>query len=211
MTFCAIIPDRNDRKELTEHCLWQLSRMTIKPDKIYHINDEPKSDKFDLTERVRKGWLMAKEDKIEWCFIVENDDAYPDYYFNQYFKEGVDGIDFIGDNKTIYYNIKNKTWQNFNHSLRSSLFTTAFRTESMNEFRWPNDNKAFLDIRIWEEYAISFPKLFIDSGSVGIKHGLGLCGGKGHKMVLENSDPELDHLRRIVDKESFEFYKRLQL
>jgi hypothetical protein len=210
MTFCAIIPDRNDRKELTEHCLWQLSRMTIKPDVIYHMNYQPESERFDLTERVKRGWLQAKADGIDWCFITENDDAYDSLYFNQHLKEGVENIDFSGDDHSVYYNIKNRTWKVLSHAGRASLFTTGFRTLAMNDFRWPNDNSPFLDIKIWE-YADNYRKAFVDTGAVGIKHAIGKCGGKGHKMVLENSDPELDHLRRIVDKESFEFYKGLQL
>jgi hypothetical protein len=215
MTFCAIIPDRNDRKELTEHCLWQLSRMTIKPDKIYHMNYQPESERFDLTERIRRGWLKAKYDNIEWCFIIENDDFYPADYFERYFtkaKNCCTNVDMMGDNKTTYYHIKNNTWTEFDHPGRSSLFTTAFKTSVFIDYHWPSNNSPFLDIKLWE-YAERFdiPRLYLQSNAIGIKHGVGVCGGKGHKMTFKNTDPDLQYLNKITDKESFEFYKALQL
>jgi hypothetical protein len=210
MTFCAIIPDRGDRKELTEHCLWQLSRMTLKPDQSYNINYKPESDRFDLTERVKQGWKLAKQDGIEWCCIVENDDFYPADYFETIFSEDKSQYSFIGNDMTTYYNLKNKTWRTWRHNLRASLFTTCFKTDVMDDFRWSNGNTPFLDVSIWE-YAELFTKHFIYANAIGIKHGLGKCGGKGHKMIMENQDNNLEYLKSIVDKESFEFYSKLKV
>lgn len=209
MTFCAIIPDRGDRKELTDHCLWQLSRMTLKPDKIYHIQFPPESDRFDLTERVKQGWRIAKMDGIDWCCIIENDDFYPADYFEKMFSGNNTDNVFKGSEQTTYYNLKNKTWRKWSHPLRSSLFVSAFHTEVMDDFRWPN-NTPFLDVALWE-YADFYTKQFNNTGAVGIKHGLGKCGGKGHRMVMENNDYDLEYLKSIVDKESFEFYSKLKV
>lgn len=209
MTFCAIIPDRGDRKELTKHCLWQLSRMTLKPDQIYHIQFPPESDRFDLTERVKQGWKLAKQDGIEWCCIIENDDFYPANYFETIFSVDDSEFSFIGNDTTTYYNLKNNTWRTWNHPLRSSLFTTCFKTDVMEDMRWSTSNTPFLDISIWE-YAEGLGKYFVHTSAVGIKHGLGKCGGKGHKMIMENKDHNFEYLKSIVDKESFEFYSKLK-
>jgi hypothetical protein len=47
--------------------------------------------------------------------------------------------------------------------------------------------------------------------SIGIKHGVGLCGGGGHKntMWYKNEDPGMKWLASHVDKKSLEFYKSI--
>jgi hypothetical protein len=84
----------------------------------------------------------------------------------------------------------------------------------MKDLQWQRlirTKTPFLDIEIWK-YAKSTSKRckFIDdTGSIGIKHGIGLCGGKGHKMEMNNKDPDMTWLKARVDNDSFEFYKQL--
>lgn len=205
MKFCCIIPDRGDRKELTDFCFKQLDRMTLKPDRIYHINHRPETERFDLISRVLKGVSIAKADGFDICFIIENDDYYPANYFENYMKV-FEKYDFIGEDKTTYYNLKNLTYKTFTHDYRSSLFTTAFRISALNLFKWPSDHSPFLDIDMWK-YARFKRRMFIKTGAIGIKHALGLCGGKGHQMNMPNSDLNFEWLAARVDKMSLEFYK----
>lgn len=207
MRFCAIIPDRNDRQELTANCFRQLERMTLQPDEIFHINYAPKIQGYDLVERVNVGVNMAAAEGFDLCFIVENDDALPFNYFER-FAPFMTDYDFFGDEQTYYYNIKTLRWSLFTHKHRSSLFTTGFKISALNNFEWPDNSKPFLDIDLWK-YARHKKRIFIDSGAIGIKHNLGLCGGKGHIMKLKNHDPEMKWLKERVDKESFEFYKSM--
>lgn len=206
MKFCCIIPDRGDRPELTAHCFKQLRRMSVYPDKVFHIAYLPDMcGSFDLVSRVRHGVADAAEAGFDWCFIIENDDYYPANYFDR-FAPYLDRHDFIGDQLTTYYNLKNLTHKTFNHPHRSSLFTTAFRISALNNFEWPGDENPFLDIEMWK-YARFKRRAFINTGAIGIKHGVGLCGGKGHQMNMPNQDQSLDWLSNHVDEMSFQFYK----
>jgi hypothetical protein len=168
-----------------------------------HINHAPTSKSFDLIERVRLGVEVARQMGFKKAFIVENDDWYsPDHF--QPFEE-----DFVGYKDTIYYHIRNKTWEVTKHAGHSSLFSTAFKISAMDNFQWPKPNYVFLDIEIWK-YAKRF-KTLLKSGNpnIGIKHGIGLCGGMGHSQTFPFKDPEMNWLKAKVDPISFELYKGL--
>jgi hypothetical protein len=203
--FAVIIPDRNDRPELTKHCFWQIQRMTRKPDEIIHVNYPPISQDMDLAERVHNGVMAAKSKGYELVFIMENDDFYPSDYFERF---GDMKGDFFGDDLTFYYNLRNRTFQSFPHAGRSSFFTSGFRVSTIQKFQFTGNQ--FLDKRMWE-YAADrcLKRTFVHTGAVGIKHGVGLCGGKGHKMNLRNIDQNMNWLRDRVDSESFSFYSEL--
>lgn len=207
--FCAIIPTRGDRKPFLDHCLWQLDRMTVKPKAVFLINHEPVYGKVDLVARVQAGVACAIGEGIDVCFIVEDDDAYKPDHFKRYM-DVFDKADFVGQDYSHYYNLRNRTWFKFTHSYRASLCSTAFRVSALNNFKWPAEDDPFLDLSLWK-YARTRRRKFIDTGMVGIKHGMGLCGGKGHRMVMRNKDPDMAWLKSIVDQESFEFYKSLDL
>jgi hypothetical protein len=209
--FCVIIPDRGDRKELTEFCFRQLDRMTLKPDKIYHINHQAMDDNIDIISRVAHGVERAEMDGIDLCFIIENDDYYPADYFESY-APFIYGHDFFGYEDTTYYNIKTKTWQRFEHVNRSSLFCTGFRASALKSFNWPSGKRRFLDISIWDHAAFKMKamKLLDCNPCLGIKgHGFGMMGGKGHVIRLKENDENLSFLGSKVDDMAFWFYTDL--
>ncbi len=199
--YCAIIPDRNDRPHFTENCLRMLSDFPwIHP---IHINHAPVTTGFDLIERIHMGVEVARQLGIKKAFIVENDDWYSQEYF-QPFEE-----DFVGYQDTVYYHIKNKTWERTFHPKHASLFCTAFKISAMDSFRWPKPNYVFLDIEIWK-HAMKFNwTLKKDNPNIGIKHGIGLCGGMGHRQTFPNKDYDMAWLFDKVDEQSFELYKEL--
>jgi len=206
MKFATITPDRGDRKPLMDFCKYQIGRFEVKPDKSYFIDYAPRSEGIDIVPRVLEGIERAKEDGFDLVFILESDDFYDRTYFNH-----IPDADFIGESNSIYYNLRNKTYQNFNHPGRSSLFTTGFKISALKGFR-PKENDRFLDISLWK-YAFDAGKTvaFRETGAIGIKHGIGLCGGKGHKLVMKHKDSNLEWLSEHVDSEAFEFYKNLKL
>jgi hypothetical protein len=200
--FAVIIPDRGDRPELTAFCLQQIRRMTRQPDQIFHVNFPPIGKEMDLAERVYDGVKTAQAHGFDLVFIMENDDSYPANYFERF---GDFDADFFGDDLTFYYNLRNRTFQSFPHSGRSSLFTTGFRISKLGNFQFSGNQ--FLDIRLWRYAQESWLRgRFVHSGAIGIKHGQGLCGGKGHKMKMKNYDPHMNWLRQRVDANSFQFY-----
>jgi hypothetical protein len=203
MGFCAITATRGDRGKFLDHLAYQINRMTVKPEQWYIVDDKPESNAFDLTYRIKKGCKMAYEDGFNEVFVLEDDDQYAHDYF-EYMTLGQ--YDFVGSDKTTYYNLSNRTWQTMEHKGRSSLFHTGFKLSALNGFKWPKDDYVFLDIPLWQHAKSA---KFVDSKAIGIKHGWGLCGGSGHKMKMANLDGKLEWLSANVDKESFEFYKSI--
>lgn len=205
--FAVIIPDRSDRPDFLKFCFHQLSRMTIKPDMVYLIDRPPIDMRTkDLIGRIKEGVESAKADGFDKVYIIENDDYYAPDYFE---KMAFDG-DFVGLRNTIYYHIGNRTYENLTHA-HSSLCFTGFRISALNQFRWPEPTAIFLDIKLWN-YAfrnkknIRFVQQFV---GVGIKHGVGLSGGSGHRRTFPNKDPEMRYLQSLVDPDAFKFYQSL--
>lgn len=203
--FCSITPTRSDRPELLEFCKHQLSRMTVKPAQSYFIDYKPKSEGIDLIDRIQKGVELAKVDGYEYAFIIEDDDAYPANYFESF---DIGNYSFYGSEETTYYNIRNKTYNVFQHPLRSSLFITGFHIPSLEGFNWYAPRNRFLDISLWQ-HAEKQPKQFVKTGAIGIKHNIGLCAGKGHNQLGKYSDEGLQWLKDNTDSEQFEFYTDL--
>jgi len=198
--FSIIIPDRKDRPELTEHCLFQMDRQTLKPERIYHINYIPLNDEMDLTQRVITGIDQSERDGIDKCFIIENDDYYPDDYFE---KMQFD-CDMVGSEHTTYYNLKFKRYKILHHFGRSSLFCTGFRISKIKNMVFPLKS---LDMRMWL-FAQNLKVKFVNPGAIGIKHGVGLYGGRSHGFNASYmKDSGMWYLKERVREESFEFYK----
>lgn len=207
--FCTITPNRGgERESLLEHCAWQLKRMGCRMNS-YIINHPAKSSECDLVPRVKHGIELAKRDGFEYAFIIESDDYYPANYFTMF----PPGYDFYGFASTVYYNLRNKTFSNIDrHPNRASLFCTGFRIPALDKFHWPPDDFVFLDIKLWE-YAVRTSKKYHlisrDNPCLGIKHGIGKVGGKGHKGEQRNRDNDFKYLKGYVDAESFDFYTKL--
>jgi len=207
MNIATLTPTR-DRIELFGFCQDQIGWQTVQPLERYHVIYDAVDNQPDITKRIREGYELAKKDGIDWIVIFEDDDSYRIDHIERYARF-MDRYDFIGDQESLYYNIKTKRWRSFNHPRRASLFTTAFRISALDKFRWPPDNTVFLDIKLWQ-YAKNYRCKFIESGAVGIKgHGSGKHGGKGHTMELKYADPTGDFLKSKVTPRHFEFYTKL--
>lgn len=208
MKFAIIIPDRGDRPDFLNHCMWQVGRFSLKPTHVFCINYAPQSENADLVQRIRVGVERAMAEAIDLVFIIENDDSYPADYFNR-FQPHFEKYEFFGDDRTTYYNLRNKTYRTWHHPNRASLFTTGFKISALNNFSWPDDDELFLDIKLWQ-YARHRKKKFVDTGAVGIKHGLGKTGGKGHYMRFKDVDVDWRFLQSKVNG-SLDFYKNIKL
>ncbi len=211
MSLLLLTPDRNDRAVLLDHLRWQVSRFTVPHDGHIIVNYPATSERPDLKDRLRKGYVVAKGAGADWVTILENDDFYPANYIEKISKY-FDTVDFIGSEFTYYYNLKNKSWERSMHPNHSSLFCTSFRVSAMDNFKWSLAHNVFIDLDIWK-YARknNYRRAFIDTGAIGIKgHGYGLAGGKGHKMSFVNKDPDSLWLAGRTG-DSFEFYKNLEL
>lgn len=216
MNFCTITPTRGDRTELLANCKRQLARMNTRPTASFFIDYPPRQPGHpDLTERIMEGVKRAQAAGFDWVFIVEDDDYYPADYFDLDLGHlSSKGAKFIGEYSTIYYNLRNKTYMRWQHPRHSSLFTTGFRISALQDFGWPAGDHVFLDVTLWK-YIVNLTKNLPgkhirETGAVGIKHGIGLCGGKGHRQRNNNEDTVQMHwLREHTDAESFKFYHKL--
>lgn len=213
--FCAITPDRGDRPHLTKHMFFQMERQTVKPAKHYHVNGAPVSQGFDLVSRVKKGIEQAKADGFDYCYIIENDDYYPDNYFE---KMDFRGCDFVGIPETVYYNIFTGDFHPMKHPKNSSLFCTGFRISALEKFSFPPDYLISLDIDIWQyvhRYKHKYRYIDFDLPfmPIGIKHGIGMAGGTGHNtndMKFSYKDNKCRKwLKDRMRPESFEYYQKL--
>ncbi len=204
--FATITPTRGDRPQFLAFCQHQLSRMNVKPDKSYFIDYTPINNQVDLIPRLKEGIELAKMDGIDLVFIIEDDDAYNSNYFDNINFD----CDFIGEQITTYYNLRNNTYQDFEHRNRSSLFTTGFRISALDGFKWPQDDYRNIDVALW---AANQKKRIVwrKTGAIGIKHGIGLTGGSFHDKRMKNVDKDWEWLSENVDSESYAFYKTLKL
>ena len=204
MSFCTITPSRGDRPEFLEFCKYQLSRMTITPDKSYFIDHPPIDDRKDLISRVRKGVEAAKREGFDKVYIVEDDDLYPANYFERMEFD----TDFVGCNRSLYYNINNRTYEYLHHPYHSSLYCTGFKISALNGFQWPKPQAIFLDLKLWRFAARNNKRVTLHHDSIGvsIKHGIGLVGGSGHGRTFIRSDQDLEFLKSQTDPAAFDFY-----
>ena len=206
MKIGVLIPDRGDRPKLTKHCFKMIERQTLKPDHIEHVNHTPKSNDYDLTERVRIGFDHLISNGCDCVLVMENDDFYSKHYIEEMVSGWIQNgkPELFGYNSTTYYHIFKKQYNILSHPNRASLMNTLISCSVSIE--WPADNFVFLDLELWKQLdgvSVSDDKNLC----TGMKHGVGLCGGRGHhQMQYPNQDGDSSFLRSIVDEYSFNFY-----
>lgn len=208
MSFCAITPTRGDRPQFLDFCKHQVSRMAVKPDEHIIVDYKPESVKVDLTQRIRVGIELALKNGHEYAFILEDDDWYNPAYLEQMIKAMKSGAEFIGHQTTTYYNIFTHQYQSWDHAGRASLFMTGFKLSALDNFKWPVDETVFFDIILWSHAQKEKLKIhYTDKPlALGIKHGIGRTGGKGHVIKMRNHDRHFSYLIKTVGKEDFQFY-----
>lgn len=210
MKIATVTIDRGDRPKMIKHCKYLINQQTRKPDaKIFVINPSV-SSQIDIVPRFRSAWLKAKQLEMDYIVVMESDD----WYFSGYLamvEIPLKSHDYaaIGQSKSLYYNICNKTYQWFTHDGRASLYTTAFKVSCLDNFIWPKDDYKFLDMPLWDHLK-KFSFMLYDpiDNTVGIKHKEGIRAGVGHKVRLQVPDPQFKYLESIVGEVEVEYYKK---
>ncbi|MBL4810407.1 MAG: glycosyltransferase family 2 protein [Phycisphaerales bacterium] len=206
-----IIPDRNDRPLFLNNCLRMIQNQTLQPYQVVLMNDEPITDKCDITWRYRLAYERIQND-VDCVILIENDDWYhPEYIqtmVNQWILNGKPEI--IGTNYTIYYHVGINKHFTMNHKRRASAMNTLLKTKL--DIKWPVDHEPYTDLHLWKQLnGLTFhPNKII---SIGIKHGVGMCGGKNHTCSFYryiNDDSNKQFLKQNMDDESFKFYSNLK-
>jgi glycosyltransferase involved in cell wall biosynthesis len=220
MRIAVLIPDRNDRPKFLANCWRMMEEQTLKPVHIEIINNEvidvnadgyvePGSQKCDITFRYRTGYDKLRNKGFDLIAFIENDDWYSPHYLEtmvaEWNKRGQP--DIIGTDYTIYYQLEFRKFLEMNHKTRSSAMSTLIRPDL--NFPWCKDEDPFTDMWIWNQIRnkVTFkPEKHI---CIGMKHGVGLCGGQYHRTRLERykfNDPNMSFLKSVLDENSFKFY-----
>lgn len=208
MKIGIIIPDRNDRPLFLANCLRMLKAQTLQPDIIELVNDIPFSEDCDITWRYKLGYDRLRNKGLDVIAFIENDDFYAIDYLeimvNEWIKQGNPNL--LGHTYTIYYHIKLFAHYTMNHLTRSSAMNTLIKPDL--NFAWCDNAQPFTDMYLWETLkGIVFNP--VKNICLGIKHGVGLCGGRSHVDRLDRyleKDYNKELLRQTMDEISFEFY-----
>ncbi len=205
MKIATLTIDRGDRPKMIAQCKRMIERQTRKPDLEIYVIEPSILKAVDIVPRFRSGWLHAKESGIDVIVVMESDDWYSRDYIEIVAEHMVKyNLNMAGNDQSLYYNICNQTYQTHHHSNRASLYTTAFKTSCLDDFKWPKDNQRFLDISLWKHARGGIRNA--DGISVGIKHNEGVRAGIGHKATMRHKDTEFKHLESIIGDDVF-FYK----
>jgi len=202
----VLIPDRNDRPQFLQHLFKMLDGQTMQGFRVELVNFKAISNAPDLTKRVRLGFQKLKTDGCDCVLIMENDDYYAPNYIetmvNKWLEFGKPEL--LGTDYTYYYHIFKGKYRLLKHPNRASLMNTLISCKIDPE--WCEDSEVYLDLHLWKQHkGVAFSPLH--PIAIGIKHGIGKCGGNGHfTMHMQNDESEILH---FISKDSLGFYKGL--
>lgn len=205
MRIGIIIPDRGDRPLMLKNCLRMIAGQTILPAIIEVVDDPPAGDACDITYRYRIGYERLRNKDLDVIAFMENDDWYDPEYLETMVKHWNDNgrPELLGLNHTIYYHVKRKAWFYMGHDSRSSAMNTLIKPDLY--FDWCVDHYAYTDLHLWLvsglKGVIVKPEREI---CLGIKHGVGMTGGKMHVNKLHrfiNQDQDLAFLKQVTSKD----------
>lgn len=212
MNIGVLIITRGDRPKFLEHAKYLLSNQILRPDIIEIVDDKPITDKIDITYRYRIGCERLFKKGADCIVFIEDDDFYNENYLYELIKSWYENgkPELFGLNHTIYYNININRYVRLSHPGRASMMSTMISKDATVE--WGNDNYAYTDMVLWGK--LNGKAVTIDEDiAIGIKHGIGLCGGGGHRNDWQRydlDDSDKSFLKSTVDKKSFKFYNELQ-
>lgn len=208
MKTAVLIPTRNDRPGFLKNCLRMIEAQTFPPDDVEVIGYNPESDRCDITQRYRRGYEKLCGKGYDYIALMEDDDWYsPDYLETmrgEWRKRGQP--DIFGTGYTIYYHLKLGAYFTMYHQDRASAMNTLIKPDL--EINWPVDHEPFTDMHLWRTIhgVVFFPEKVI---SMGMKHGIGLCGGRSHVDKLHRyTQKDEGFLEKTLDPESYKFYSK---
>jgi hypothetical protein len=208
MRIAVLIPTRNDRPGFMENFYRMIAAQTVHVDTICVMDYAPESNQCDITQRYKRGYDYLRGKGFDIIALMEYDDFYhPEYLatmITEWEKRGKP--DIFGTGYTIYYHIKLGAYFTMYHQDRASAMNTLIKPDL--EITWPVDNEPFTDMHLWRTIhgVVFFPEKVI---SMGMKHGIGLCGGRSHIDKLHRySQKDEGFLQKTLDPESYKFYSQ---
>ena len=205
----VIMPHRNDRHLFLEQFHRIIAKQTLQPTLIEIVDYIPVSDEVDITPRYRLGYNNLRNKGLDIIAFMEVDDWYSNDYLEIMAKNWVKNNkpEMFGPNYTIYYNLRLKAHFTFNHTRRCSMMCTMMKPDM--DIEWGPETNPFTDSYLWlhSKDRLTFaPEKII---CLGIKHGIGKCGGRWHDEGLEKYCDNSINLKTIMDNEDYLFYSNL--
>lgn len=201
----VVIPSCSpERKNFLQNLLNRLKLQTRKPDKLFLL-DEPCGKEFDISKRFREGLEKAFINQCDLVLLMEDDDYYPLTYIEEMEKAWIESGKpvLIGADPTTYYHIGRNEWKEFRGKQHASAFCTGISKDA--DIYVNPDQDPFFDLALWRKNSGALVRL--ENMPLGIKHGVGKCGGSFHdKGRYEKTDKDLAFLKSKVDEDSFTFY-----
>lgn len=230
----VIMPHRGDRDMFLPQFHKCIEHQTLQPEILEIIDYPPKSGDVDITPRYREGYERMRGKGLDLIAFMEIDDYYRPEYLETMAKgwQHARTPKIFGTNYTIYYHIGMKRWFRFEHFRRSSMMSTFIRPDL--DLQWPSDDDPYADLELWKQ----FKNYVLDRDGIkqvrrgdnqqnewmtyqpnhhiciGVKHGIGMCGGRMHTDHLHKynkEDKNMELFKSIVDAESLKFYETLPL
>ena len=229
----TITPTRGDRPQFVSIAKKLIKLQTCQPDEVIIVDDPPKSDAVDINWRYHEGCRRAIEKGCDLLIFWEDDDYYAPHYIEALvaaYRTFIPQPLVFGLGDTIYYNMRLRKWSKIIHPGRASAMNTLVSSEVYHHFPWSQDNSkvydsvhgaGFFDRQLWdwaqkEGVGKTISTDISSPWSIGIKHGIGKCGGSHHDtkesswlVPLKMKDPDLSWLRSHVRPEIFPLYEKL--
>lgn len=199
-----------ERKPLLEFVKKRMAEQTHKAD-MHIIIDRPNSTgKSDLTARYREGLDKAFKAGCTFALLIEDDDYYPiDYVEKMYeFWKRSGKPHLVGQKTSYYYHLFTRGFGTMKPKTHTSAHCTGVASDADYAFVCSDENPYF-DIQIWKRNNGVFIEL--EKPVISIKHGLGICGGRGHTgyEYRKFDDLEYSQLKQLVDDEAFQLYMKI--
>jgi hypothetical protein len=178
----ALTITRGDRPQFLQMNERMVEYQTVQPDYHVTVGFKPKDNNNDVAQRYIQGFgdccLNLNSDLV---IVFEDDDYYSPKYIETMVKlwENAGKPSCLGYDNTWYYHLGLKKYVNLQHPGRASMFNSIF-TKDVMKCRFGDLSDPFLDIRLWKQL-----KGYTHSDKspicIGIKHGVGMTAGAGHK------------------------------
>jgi hypothetical protein len=199
----AITPTLGKRHDFMQLCREYVRRQTVKCEHI--VVDEPQTIfPTDLTYRYKAAIEKAKAKGCTVAVVFEDDDWYHPEYVERLlnFWEQSGKPEVVGISDSHYYHIGTNQYWHSVHAGRSSMCAMLLRLDV--EFKFPVESEIWLDIHLCKAhqgayFVPPFPLV------VGIKHGIGQCGGVGHRKNFSQYKADPNWLKNNIGND-FEKY-----
>jgi|GEM_PF-374964 hypothetical protein len=148
--------------------------------------------------------LLDEVGKNDSVIVCEDDDWYAPEYIEKT-ANLLQKHDLVGQKKSLYYNIQNKTYRKFNHKDHACLCQTALKGKAVEKLReiCRKSNKP-IDITLWQSFKGHLTAAMDVVGIKGLKGRGGI--GIGHKM--EGKKDDWSYLESIIGKDVTNYRKR---